>query len=762
VIQAESLLDILGTILHNHFGYLPSILKGSRKELVDSSLKLIAEIRLHRFDSYIESFEMFKVNFPGCLEVARNKPTKGILKVLLKNLSEFPVRDQLGIYSVLPEFPYPDEITNFLISRHASVEEVVEKDLLICLIQLGTKKGLNFCLERVLDLDKTVHCQILQSLLLKKSRFDRETTRVLVQRFNQSETPELKACYLSLASRGDEELIFSTLVKSLTKQPEPIVNAAIEALIELGRHEQLSVQILELYSNSRFYRLSMNVGKVYGIRFQKSQDSDALSQGMKILSYLLNEDSRDAQLAALEIAEYYVMDSRVLDWVSSLLLSESHAQLLDRVMSFLGANPGESVKQVLKKAYDRELPNFKGRVLDILGSYEDLELFEFFMEVTKTEAALEDPSLACKALISASKAVPEGQGDRIQTYLSHEKPEIQAAAIECVRFYNGEGMRASLERNYTKYTGRNRTRAATVLFGLGVPYVLDDLLSMLASEQPQDQKIAIDALHQIYCFVRDTPLDFISREVIDLLEIAYRETESRLAKESLLTESEVSPFLQVRLWELEGKTEQALEFLNQPQFEDSESFFLDLGKIYFARKLGMDVEPEICLRLMNQDAGCLLPYEILGAQLREKKRKTEFLVNQVKLLEIVHHYNGEVLEMLGEFSQEEMNSALFKNLLKFCQTGGLPKNHTLHNILFQVHINLRHYHQAFRHMCYAFLTLESPNYLVEFATAAIKCGYLEKGSKICKEGIRLSPDTSIQEKLKLLEQKIRELTGGTQ
>ena len=53
MIRTEHLLEILKNILQKHFGYLPSILKGSRKELIDSTLRLIADLRLNRFDPFI-------------------------------------------------------------------------------------------------------------------------------------------------------------------------------------------------------------------------------------------------------------------------------------------------------------------------------------------------------------------------------------------------------------------------------------------------------------------------------------------------------------------------------------------------------------------------------------------------------------------------------------------------------------------------------------------------------------------------------------
>ena len=91
MIATENQLDILINILEKHFNYFPSILKGSRKELIDATLRLIADMGLKRFDKFIESLEMFKIHFPGCLEVARSRPNQRTLKILLSHLDDFQI-----------------------------------------------------------------------------------------------------------------------------------------------------------------------------------------------------------------------------------------------------------------------------------------------------------------------------------------------------------------------------------------------------------------------------------------------------------------------------------------------------------------------------------------------------------------------------------------------------------------------------------------------------------------------------------------------
>jgi len=394
-----------------------------------------------------------------------------------------------------------------------------------------------------------------------------------------------------------------------------------------------------------------------------------------------------------------------------------------------------------------------------LAAYEDQELFEFFIEIVKKEEA--EPSLSSRALLSASRGVPKGQEGILESYLKSDSTELQSSAITCLLNCCTEGMTAALERNYTRYSGKNRTLAAVTLFRLGIPYILDDLLGMLASEQAQDQKVAVEAIHEIYQFIQDTPVESISKEVVDLLEISYRETESRIAKESLLSIPEIAPFLQVRHLVLQGEMEEALRLLHPIGNEEHDSFFLELAKLVISRDMGMDIEPESCLRLINQDPECIAPYQILSDQHKKRKRKTEYLVNQLKLFEVVHGYNGEILGILNEFSQSEVGSHLFQKLMKIVQSGGLPRTYQLHHILAQVHLSLRNYHKSFRHMCYGFLTMDNEDYLIDFTTCAIKCGYLEKASAICVKSLELSRDAEVLRKLNLLNKKIQELTKSS-
>lgn len=759
MIQTANQLEILNNILQKHFSYFPPILKGSRKELVDSTLRLIADISLERFDKFIETPEMFKTHFPGCLEVARSRPKQKTLKILLQNLDDFPQKDQIAIYEILPTFPFPDQITKFLIKKHSRVPKPLEKDLLECLVKIGTEPGIQFCLDQVNSLDDDLHQHILEEIGRQEITFDLDTTREFIQRFERISNAKIQAGYLTLISRGHTEFGFPMLINCLSKQPEPVINAAIESLIRLERHEQITQNILDLYSSSRWYGLSMNIGIIHGIRYQSEQDSLDLTKGMQIISYLLNEDSNEAQLAAIEVAQYFSQDPRVIDWISSLLLSENYPPLLEKALFYLEDNPSESVKQALLKAFDRDIPILKLRVLEILASYEDQNLFDFYLEITKKEKS--NSAFAATALLTASRAVPKGKEDAIASFLKSDSTELQFGAISAVLNCATPSLTSTLERNYTNYTGRNRSQAAQILFRLGVPYILDDLLAMLASEQAYDQKVAIEAIHEIYKFIQTTPIEKISNEVIALLEIHYRESEVKTIRESVLSLTEIPHILRIRELLLRGSAEEALQQLERIKNPESESFFLELAEVFISHQLGRDIEPEVCLKLTNEDPDCILPYQLLSNQLKVRKRTTEFLVNQLKLYEVVNQYNSEILKILGEFPMNEIGNTAYRKFMKIIVEGGLPVNTEAHQILYEVFWNRRQYHRSFRQLCYGFLTISRDEYLVDLVTSAGKCGYLDQASAICTTGLKLNLNQETTKKLTRLLEGIERLKEST-
>ena len=755
MIATENQLDILINILEKHFNYFPSILKGSRKELIDATLRLIADMGLKRFDKFIESLEMFKIHFPGCLEVARSRPNQRTLKILLSHLDDFPQRDQIAIYSILPDFPFPDQITKFLIKKHPQIPKSLEKDVLTCLVRIGTEAGIHYCINRVMALDDELHLHILREIGQKDLSFDLDRTREFIQRFESLPNADIKAGYLILISRGHEEFGFPMLINCLSKHPEPIVDAAIGSLIRMERYEQISQSLLDLYSSSRCYGLSMNIGIIHGIRYRVNQDPLALSQGMKIISYLLNEDSREAQLAAIEVANYFASDLRVVNWISSLLLSENHPALLEKALCYLEENPGDSVKEALLKAYDRDIPMIKLRTLEILASYEDQGLFDFYMEISEKEKS--NPALAAAALLTASRGVPKGKEDLIAPYLKSEFNEIQSSAILAVLNCATQSLTGALERNYTHFTGKIRSLAALALFRLGVPYILDDLLAMLASEQSNDQKIAVEAIHEIFKYMQSTPVERISGEVLNLLEIYYRDSEFRDARESVLSLAEIPHILRIRELLLRGNAEEALQQLERIKTKDSQSFFLELAQLSILHQLGRDIEPEACLRLTNEDPGCILPYQILSNYLKKRKRKSEYLVNQLKLHEAIHNYNGDILRILGEFPMDEIGNHIYQKMMKIIASGGLPGNFETHQILHEIYWNRREYHRSFRHLCYGLFTMKQDEYLVDLINSAGKCGYLDRASAICEVSLKLNLKEDTAKKIARLLEGIEQI-----
>ena len=114
-------------------------------------------------------------------------------------------------------------------------------------------------------------------------------------------------------------------------------------------------------------------------------------------------------------------------------------------------------------------------------------------------------------------------------------------------------------------------------------------------------------------------------------------------------------------------------------------------------------------------------------------------------------------EEIEDFSQEDIKSSTFKNLIKILRNGSLPLDHGIHHLFVQIYVKLKTYHKAFKHLSYGFLTMKQTSYLVELATSCMKCGYLEKASEICAIGSQLESNDSVRKKLKILSEKIEAL-----
>ena len=317
-----------------------------------------------------------------------------------------------------------------------------------------------------------------------------------------------------------------------------------------------------------------------------------------------------------------------------------------------------------------------------------------------------------------------------------------------------ENLKHCLERVYQICSGENKSLAACVLFRLGTPYVLDDLLQMLESPQMADKKIALQAIYDIFIYLHDTPVDRFPKELISILEIHYREAEARVAKEDVLLDFYVEEVLTIRHLYTQGNLSECENFIQSIEPTFRRSFYVSLAQMWIQQRRNLDINSEECLRLTSQSPDCFLPYEILNRQYKKSQRKTEYLVNQMRLLESRQNYYQEILNILEDFSQEDIKSSTFKNLIKILRNGSLPLDHGIHHLFVRIYVKLKTYHKAFKHLSYGFLTMKQPGYLVELATSCMKCGYLEKASEICEVGFQIESNDVVRKKLKMLSEKI--------
>ena len=272
-----------------------------------------------------------------------------------------------------------------------------------------------------------------------------------------------------------------------------------------------------------------------------------------------------------------------------------------------------------------------------------------------------------------------------------------------------------------------------------------------------DKKIALHAIYDIFQYLDTTPLDRFPKELISILEIHYREAEARVAKEDVLLDFYVEEVLTIRHLYGQGNLGECKNYIDSLDPTFRRSFYVSLAQMWIQQRSNLDVNPEECLRLTSQSPVGFLPYEILNRQYKKSQRKTEYLVNQMRLLESRQNYYQEILTILEDFAQEDIKSPTFRNLLKIIKNGSLPLDHGIHHLFVQIYIKLKTYHKAFKHLSYGFLTMKQTSYLLELATCCMKCGYLEKASEICNVGSQFESNDSVRRKLKTLSDKIESL-----
>ncbi|MCJ8345124.1 hypothetical protein MJH12_06265, partial [bacterium] len=347
--SSNKLLDLLEVILSPHFDFLPDIIKSPKKDLVHSSIILISDLKTSKYDDEVINKENLKEFFDSSLKIIKNKPRTIYMKLLTEQIFQLPMVQQIEVLNSFKNFNKAKEFTQFLLSNHEKFETHVKKDMLSTLGELGEIKGTDFLVEALNDVSREDESFILQKLIFYSCVFSREQTEQLKRRFQECEGVDLRALYLRLMAQGDLEVSFSLIMSSLQKQADLVVNAAIQSLIFLKKEAQIADSLLDIYANSNCFSLATSVAEVMAGRYKNNKSNDDLQKGLKIVSNLLNHSSFDARIMAVKAAKLFVNDDRMIDWISSLLLSETNEEILTEVLDFLQGNHRDNIKNILMK-----------------------------------------------------------------------------------------------------------------------------------------------------------------------------------------------------------------------------------------------------------------------------------------------------------------------------------------------------------------------------------------------------------------------------
>ena len=174
-----------------------------------------------------------------------------------------------------------------------------------------------------------------------------------------------------------EKIAVPTIIDSLSNCPEALITEAIQALIRLRLHAQIPSSFLTQYSSSSHYGLSCAVAQVYALNYITDKDKESLQIGIRIISFLMNEESKEAKLAAIKAANNFDSDPRIVDWIGSMLISETDQEVCEYAFKFLIKHVNENVKQFFIKALDKDQSQLKVLALNGLARFEDSELFDF-------------------------------------------------------------------------------------------------------------------------------------------------------------------------------------------------------------------------------------------------------------------------------------------------------------------------------------------------------------------------------------------------
>ena len=114
----------------------------------------------------------------------------------------------------------------------------------------------------------------------------------------------------------------------------------------------------------------------------------------------MNQNAKEAKLAAIQAAHSFDSDPRVIDWVGSLLISEVDPEVCENAYQFLIHHTSEKVKQFFI-AVEKGQSQLRVLALTGLEKFEDSDLFEFLSDQARN--SIDDSEVAAAAIAAMSK-----------------------------------------------------------------------------------------------------------------------------------------------------------------------------------------------------------------------------------------------------------------------------------------------------------------------------------------------------------------------
>jgi hypothetical protein len=545
---------------------------------------------------------------------------------------------------------------------------------------------------------------------------------------------------------------------ALSSPVESVICAGLDGLLRAKKFNLIPGKILQSHASSRFFPLAAKVAEAYSLLSREKPHKDYFNKGMMIISSLLNESSREAKLSAITGGEFFRSDGRMVDWIGSLLFSETESEVFDKIFDFLQKCDGNTLKPLLVKACERNIPDLTVRALQVFEFLHFPELFDFLVELAHKQKH-NHPLVAAAAVFAAAASIPEGREDDFVKFLDDDSVDLQRAAILGLgRVSPGIACKA-LEQRYQNFSGISLTQTEFVLFQKGAPYILDDLLMMLSKDNHSEQKVAVQALTEIFKWLRTIDPEEIEQDVVNNIQVWCREAETRAkASQSFFDDFDLSLLYELRKLSLREDYELMREKAEALCNIHADNFFLQVAVIYSNHCLSGEIVPETCFQVVSRADDFMLVYACLNKWYLRCKHKKEFLLNQLHIVEILHGYYGEILRLVNNIPRSDLEGPVFLNLLKIAQNASLPSDASLHTMFAQIMIKFRDYEKAFRQLLFGFFTNPGRNYMLELASAALKCGYLQKAAEICSLGAEEENLTDSQkEKFNRLNEKIQDI-----